>query len=103
MSTKTLNLAPASVDDYRKLAEKRLPRLFYDYIDGASYQEVTAAENIDAFQNIQLRQRILRDVSNIDTNCTLFNEHLDFPLILGPVGIAGCFARTVSTFSIGIA
>jgi L-lactate dehydrogenase (cytochrome) len=93
MSSKTLNLAPASVDDYRTLAEKRLPRQFFDYIDGASYQETTAAANLSAFEHIKLRQRILKDVSSIDTSTELLGNTLDMPLILGPVGLSGAFAR----------
>lgn len=93
MSSKNLNLVPASIYDYRTLAEKRLPRPFFDYIDGASYQQHTAQANISAFQHILLRQRILRDVSNIDTCCHLFNKAFDIPLILGPIGLSGCFAR----------
>ena len=93
MSKKNLNLTPASVEDYRKLAEKRLPRIFFDYIDGAACEEKTASDNINAFKNVQLKQSILRDVSNIDTSTELFGAKLDFPLILGPVGLSGCFAR----------
>jgi L-lactate dehydrogenase (cytochrome) len=93
MSSKTLNLAPASVEDYRALAEKRLPRQLFDYIDGASYQEQTAAANLNAFDHIQLRQRILRDVSTIDTSSELLGKTLDMPLILGPVGLSGTFSR----------
>ncbi|MCP4272258.1 MAG: L-lactate dehydrogenase [Gammaproteobacteria bacterium] len=93
MSKKCLDIVPVTVEDYRRLAEKRLPRPFFDYIDGASYQEKTAAANISAFENLQLRQRVLSDVSNIDTRCQLFGNSLDFPLILAPVGLTGCFAR----------
>ena len=93
MTNNSLNLVPASVDDYRKLAEKRLPRAFFDYIDGGSFQEQTASANINAFNSLQLRQRVLSDVSSIDTNCQLFGQKLDMPLILGPVGLAGCFAK----------
>ena len=90
---KSLNIAPANIHDYRRLAEKRLPRQLFDYIDGGSYQENTLVENVNAFKNIHLRQRILRDVANIDTSTTLFNEKLAMPIALAPVGLAGCFAR----------
>ena len=53
----SLNVAPACVDDYRELARKRLPRQFFDYIDGHSYQEKTGQANVEAFENLQLRQR----------------------------------------------
>ena len=63
----TLNLTPASAADYRLLAEKRLPRLFFDYIDGGAYSETTLARNLSDFAAVTLRQRVLRDVSKIDT------------------------------------
>ncbi len=93
MSKNSLNIAAASVSDYRKLARNRLPRQFFDYIDGAAYQEKTAHENIQSFQDLKLRQRILQDVSHVTTSSNLFNSHLKMPVILGPIGLAGCFAR----------
>ena len=93
MNSKSLNLAPASVEDYRTLAEKRLPRQFFDYIDGGAYQEITARSNISAFDKLLLRQRVLNNVESINTSCELFGEQLDLPLALGPVGLTGVFAR----------
>ncbi len=93
MPGRSLNISPASVEDYRKLAEKRLPRQLFDYIDGAAYQEKTAQENINAFSNLQLRQRILRDVSKIDTHTKLLNTELEIPVVMAPIGLAGSFAR----------
>lgn len=93
MKSKSLDLLPANVADYRKLAYKKLPRQMFDYIDGGSYEEVTLAENVSAFQKKQLRQRVLSDVSDISTQTELFGEALQFPLVLAPVGLAGCFAR----------
>ncbi len=88
-----LGVTPASVSDYRELARKRLPRQFFDYVDGAAYQEVTADRNLEALADLELRQRILRDVSNVDTSCRLLDRDLAMPLILAPIGLAGCFAR----------
>lgn len=93
MSHNSLGLAPANTDDFRLLAKKRLPRQLFDYIDGGSYQETTLANNHDAFLQYNLRQRILKNVSQIETSCRFFNEKLAMPLILGPVGLAGCYAR----------
>lgn len=93
MIQKSLNLVPASAEDFRRLAEKKLPRQFFDYIDGGSYQEKTAQANLDAFAAMSLRQRVLRDVEHVNTACSLFGEDLQMPLILAPVGLAGCFAR----------
>jgi len=93
MTRNSLGIAPANTADFRLLAQKRLPQQLFDYIDGGSYQEVTLANNLSAFSQLSLRQRILKDVSNIDLSTKLFNEHLNMPLILGPVGLAGCYAK----------
>lgn len=86
-------LAPASVLDYRELARRRIPRQLFDYIDGGAYDERTMAENIEALQRLRLRQRILRDVSEIDLSVELFGENYRMPVALGPVGLIGMFAR----------
>lgn len=93
MTKHSLGIAPANTADFRLLAKNRLPQQLFDYIDGGSYQEVTLANNLNAFSQLHLRQRILRDVSNIDLRSTLFESDLNMPLILGPVGLAGCYAN----------
>ncbi|MCF6275832.1 MAG: alpha-hydroxy-acid oxidizing protein, partial [Robiginitomaculum sp.] len=88
-----MNLAPASTSDYRSLAEKRLPRNLFDYIDGGAYSEITLKANVEDFAKIQMKQRVMRDVSNIDTKVELFGEPLAMPLALAPIGLAGMMAR----------
>jgi L-lactate dehydrogenase (cytochrome) len=88
-----MNLAPASVMDYRELARRRLPRQLFDYIDGGAYAESTMRANVEDLRSIHLRQRILRDVSDIDLSATVLGEDLSLPIILAPVGLAGMFAR----------
>jgi L-lactate dehydrogenase (cytochrome) len=88
-----MNLAPGSVTDYRELARRRLPRQLFDYIDGGAYAENTMRANVEDVQRIHLRQRILRDVSNIDLGAEVLGEHLALPVALGPVGLVGMFAR----------
>ncbi len=83
----------ASSADEREKARRRLPRPFFDYIDGGSYAETTLRENVSALQGLRLRQRVLRDVSQLSTTTELFGETLALPLALGPVGFAGMFAR----------
>ena len=61
-----MNLAPASVMDYRELARRKLPRQLFDYIDGGAYAESTMRANVSDLRDIHLRQRILRDGSHID-------------------------------------
>jgi len=83
----------ASVDDYRALARRRLPRVLFDYIDGGSYAEATLRRNVDDLAALALRQRVMRDMSAIDPAVELFGERLSMPLALGPVGFAGMYAR----------
>jgi len=88
-----MNLAPASVMDYRELARKKLPRQLFDYIDGGAYAESTMRANTNDLRDIHLRQRILRDVSDIDLGAEVLGEKLALPIVLAPVGLAGMFAR----------
>lgn len=89
----TLNLAPASVADYRRLAERRLPRFLFDYLDGGAYAEVTLARNVRDFERLELHQRILRDVSARSAKTQLFGTEVTLPLALSPVGLSGMMAR----------
>ncbi|MBI3524365.1 MAG: L-lactate dehydrogenase [Betaproteobacteria bacterium] len=86
-------LTPASISDYRLLAQRRLPRQLFDYIDGGSYAEVTLAANRADLLALRLRQRVLRDVSRIDTGVTLLGQPLKLPVALAPIGLAGLMAR----------
>ena len=83
----------ASITDYRELARRRLPRFLFEYIDGGSYAETTLGRNITDLRDVALRQRVLRDVSNIDLSATLFGHKQSLPVALAPVGLAGMNAR----------
>lgn len=87
-----LGLAPATAGDYRQLARKRLPRHLFDYLDGAAYEELTASENQRAFHRLHLRQRVMRDVSQINLCTRVLGQELGLPLILAPLGLAGAMA-----------
>jgi L-lactate dehydrogenase (cytochrome) len=89
---RSLNLAPASVRDHRELARRRLPRQLFDYIDGGAYEESTLRANEDDLAAISLRQRVLRDVSDLSLRTTVLGQDLSMPVILAPVGLAGMFA-----------
>jgi L-lactate dehydrogenase (cytochrome) len=90
--TEGLGLAPATAGDYRELARKRLPRHLFDYLDGAAYDELTAADNQQAFQRLHLRQRVMRDVSQLNLSTRVLGQELALPLILAPLGLAGAMA-----------
>ena len=83
----------ASVSDDREAARARLPRFLFDYVDGGSYAEATLRRNVADLEALTLRQRVMRDVSNIDLSARLFGQDLAMPVALGPIGLAGMNAR----------
>lgn len=89
----SLDLVPATSEDFRRLAERRLPRPLFDYIDGGAIDEQTLRANSDAFRSVLLNQRVMRDVSMTDPRTELFGQAVAMPLALSPVGMAGMMAR----------
>jgi L-lactate dehydrogenase (cytochrome) len=83
----------ASIADYRELARRRLPRFLFEYIDGGSYAEVTLRRNVADLEDVALRQRVLRDVSDLDLSTELFGRKQSLPVVLAPIGLAGMNAR----------
>ncbi len=83
----------ASVSDYRELARRRLPNIFFEYIDGGSYAEATLARNVADLEAIALRQRVMRDMSKLDMTVETLGQSLSMPVGLAPVGMAGMYAR----------
>ena len=83
----------ASVPDFREAARRRLPRFLFEYIDGGSYAEATLRRNVKDLAGLALRQRVLRDVSQIDLSTELFGQKLALPVALAPIGLAGLNAR----------
>lgn len=82
----------ACVEDLREAARRRLPRIFFDYIDGASFSEQTAHANIADFGQWQLIQRVLVDRGTRDFSTTFLGHKIAHPFVLGPVGFSGLFA-----------
>lgn len=90
---RSLDVAPASIGDYRELARRKLPRQLFDYIDGGAFGEVTLRANRDDLNRIRLRQRVLRDVSRRNLSTTVLGQEIALPVVLAPVGFAGMFSR----------
>jgi L-lactate dehydrogenase (cytochrome) len=82
---------------FRDAAQKRLPRFIFEYIDGGSYDEHTLRRNVDDFKTVTLRQKVLRDVSDINTATRLFGRDMALPVALAPIGIAGFYRRRGET------
>ncbi|MEP3590562.1 MAG: alpha-hydroxy-acid oxidizing protein, partial [Marinobacter sp.] len=86
-------LAPASVSDYRLLAKRKLPRLLFDYLDGGAFSEQTLADNRRAFGQWCFRQRVMTDVSQVDTTTELLGAAASLPLVMAPMGLSGMLAK----------
>ncbi len=83
----------ASVSDYRELARRRVPHFLFEYVDGGSYDEATLRRNSEDLRDIALRQRVMRDVSQLDLSATLLGQTSRLPVALAPIGLAGMLAR----------
>lgn len=83
----------SSANDYREAARRRLPRFLFDYIDGGAYAEYTLKRNVSDLSEVALRQRVLKDMSNLDLSTEIFGEKLSMPLALSPVGLTGMYAQ----------
>ena len=83
----------SSSADYRAAAQKFLPPFLFHYIDGGAYAEQTLRRNVDDLASVALRQRVLKDMSQLDTGIELFGEKLAIPVALSPVGLTGMYRR----------
>lgn len=83
----------ASVSDYRAAAWRRLPKIFFEYIDGGAYDEVTLRRNVEDMARLSLRQRVMRDMSSLDTVIHSLGQRFSMPVGLSAVGMAGMYAR----------
>ena len=81
--------AIACIEDLRKKAERRVPRMFYDYADSGSWSESTYHANADDLQAIKFRQRVAIDVSQRDTTMEMLGETVTMPVALAPTGLTG--------------
>ena len=82
----TLNIH--SSEDARRIAQRRLPWMVFDYIDGAAGRETGAARNRAAFDALTLRPRILRDVSQRDLTSSVFGQKTNTPFGISPMGMS---------------
>ena len=78
-----------TIEDLRRLAKKRVPRMFYDYADSGSWTESTYRANEDDFQKIKFRQRILVDMEHRSTRTTMIGQNVAMPVAIAPTGLTG--------------
>ena len=77
------------IEDLRQLAQKRVPRMFYDYADSGSWTEGTYRANEADFQRIKLRQRVAVNMEGRSTASTMVGEAVAMPVAIAPVGSVG--------------
>lgn len=77
------------IEDLRVLAERRVPRMFYDYADSGSYTEGTYRANESDFSKIKLRQRVAVDMDNRTTRTKMIGEDVAMPVAIAPTGLTG--------------
>src|SRR5437868_6661162 len=80
-----------NIDDFRRLARRRLPWPVFDYIDGAADDELTKARNTAAFAECDLVPDVLAGVAQIDTSVTVLGRKTALPLILSPTALQRVF------------
>ncbi|KAA0053521.1 peroxisomal (S)-2-hydroxy-acid oxidase GLO4-like [Cucumis melo var. makuwa] len=75
---------PVKVEDFKELAKLALPKVYYDFYAGGAEDEHTLRDNIQAFQRITIRPRVLVDVSQIDTSTTILGYLISSPILVAP-------------------
>ncbi|MEM0899558.1 MAG: alpha-hydroxy acid oxidase [Pseudomonadota bacterium] len=80
---------PTSVEDLRKRAKFRVPKMFYDYADSGAWTEGTYKRNTSAFADVQLRQRVAVDIEHRSVKSQMIGHDVSMPVALSPVGMTG--------------
>jgi isopentenyl diphosphate isomerase/L-lactate dehydrogenase-like FMN-dependent dehydrogenase len=91
-----MGLAPnlsraACIDDLRALARRRIPRFAFDLVDGGAENERNLRRNIEAFEEVELTPRYMRDVAAIDVTTRLFGQEFAAPFGMAPIGMLNAF------------
>lgn len=77
------------IEDLKRIYERRVPRMFYDYAESGSWTEQTFRENTSDFDDIRLRQRVAVDMSDRSTATQMIGQDVTMPVALAPVGLTG--------------
>lgn len=77
------------INDLKKLAERRVPKMFFDYANSGAWTESTYRANEEDFTKIKLRQRVLVDMTDRSLESTMIGERVSMPVALAPTGLTG--------------
>src|SRR5256714_368591 len=80
-----------NIEDLRRAAKKRLPRVVFDYIDGGAEAEWTMRENARAFDEVMFRPRSAVATKQCDLRTTVLGTTMELPFLLAPVGSSRMF------------
>lgn len=80
-----------NIEDLRRMARRRLPRVVFDYVEGGADDEITLGGNVRAFQELMFRPRFAVATPDVDIRTTVMGTTLDLPFILAPVGSSRMF------------
>ncbi len=78
-----------NIQDLKRIYERRVPRMFYDYAESGSWTEQTFRENSSDFEDIRLRQKVAVDMSGRSTASQMIGQDVSMPVALAPVGLTG--------------
>jgi L-lactate dehydrogenase (cytochrome) len=78
-----------NIEDLRLLAQRRVPRMFYQYADSGSWTESTYRANAEDFQRILLRQRVAVNIEHRSTASTMIGQQVAMPVAIAPTGLTG--------------
>ncbi len=78
-----------NIDDLKRLHERRVPRMFFDYVESGSWTEQTFRDNISDFEELRLRQRVAVDMTGRSTATQMAGQDVAMPVALAPVGLVG--------------
>lgn len=75
-----------SVEDLAKIAKKKVPKSVFDYVEGSSLHEISAARTHDAYRRVEFQPSLLKNVADIDTTIKVFGKEVALPIIFAPTG-----------------
>ena len=78
-----------NIGDLKRIYERRVPRMFYDYCESGSWTEQTFRENTSDFDKLRLRQRVAVDMTGRSTATQMIGQDVAMPVALAPVGLTG--------------
>jgi L-lactate dehydrogenase (cytochrome) len=86
-----------SIEDLRVVAQRRVPRMFYDYADSGAWTEGTYRANESDFNAIKLRQRVAINMEGRSTRTTMIGEEVAMPVAIAPTGMTATSSSGSST------